>query len=635
MRELSTLSPCSFVRLHLSTCELLPDTCFEHPRLPDTVGGLHIKERCSTIDADPDQNVWQTLASEWLRECGTHELCAQVEEDMELPTRVIDVASGVNPRLALSAGKRGKFMALSYCWGPQGDDLLVLNDATKTSLLEGRVEETAFARTHREAFAVARALGIQFVWIDALCIIQKNREDWEAESKRMAIVYNNAYLTVLAGSSTDSRAGFLAGRSSPAQPFPIPLDDSSRDRSPFLFATLKRSRTEGPTRTRSWCFQESMLSRRLLIFGPEQLMFKCITGDCFEHEEYKKMNGVHLTLEDQKTCLFHPNQQQLRLQPGSTSAVRYAVLEHWYIMLIEFTNRRLSNPDDIFASISSLAQTAALYLRKSRYLAGLWEEDIVRGLLWRPGSFGGWEPVELARPRSWMAPGPVVRAPTWSWAAVEGCIDHLDYEPGGGETMVMGGKSKSGGIPHGTRVRDSVFRTKPGFVRVRPAVRFSQGENDETFCWSEDMHCRPDVLHMPSCELRMWGRLVKADFSEQQVNLRRWEPSFDWRPEEQRYRSNAFNGSRYVFERALMIYAYGFYLVDGEDEGKKFAIGLFDVKEETCREVWCLQLTEIEGLMLREVQGDDGTRRYQRLGLFWLEQKSWFDNVDEVEVRLI
>lgn len=632
------LLPRDFVSLQSLFCEFWPDTCFEHPRSPDTAGGLHIKERCSTVDADPDQKVWQKLANEWLRECETHELCARVEEDMEMPTRVIDVTSGENPRLVLSSGKRGKFMALSYCWGPQGDDLLVLNDVTKSSLLEGSVEEAAFARTHREAFAVARALGIQFVWIDALCIVQKNREDWEAESKRMAIVYNNAYLTVLAGSSTDSRAGFLAGRSSPAQAFPIPLDDSSRDHSPFLFATLKRSHTEGPTRTRSWCFQESMLSRRLLTFGLEQLTFKCITGERFEHEEYKKMDGVLLTLEDQKTCPFHPDQQQQQLQPGSTSAVHYAVLEHWYIMLIEFTNRRLGNPDDIFASISSLAQTAALYLGESRYLAGLWEEDIVRGLLWRPGSFGDWEPVKLTRPRSWMAPGLAVRAPTWSWAAVEGCIDHLDYELGGGERMVMGGKSKSGGIPRGTRVRESVFRTKPDFIRVRPAVRVSQvrqGENDDNFCWSEDTHCRPDVLHMPSCELRMWGRIVKAGFSEQQVNLRRWQPNFDWRPEEQRYRSNAFDGSRYVFERALMIYAYGFYLVDSEDEGKKFAIGLFDVEDETCREVWCLQLTEIEGLMLREVQGDDETRRYQRLGLFWLEQKSWFDNVDEVEVRLI
>lgn len=223
-----------------------------------------------------------------------------------MPARVVDVTSGPNPKVVVTNGASGKFMALSYCWGPQGKDLLVLNNETKAELLQGTLEERRFARTHGEAFHTARSLGIQYVWIDALCITQGDADHWVAESKKMGQVYNNAYLTVLAGSSTEPRAGFLADRHNPIQPFPIPLDETSLDQ-PFLFATMPRSHTEGPTSTRNWCFQEAMLARRLVTFGTEQLSFRCTTGTYFEHTAPEKLEGVPRTLEERRTPVFHPD----------------------------------------------------------------------------------------------------------------------------------------------------------------------------------------------------------------------------------------------------------------------------------------------------------------------------------------
>lgn len=80
-------------------------------------------------------------------------------------------------------------------------------------------------------------------------------------------------------------------------------------------------------------------------------------------------------------------------------ARRHAVLEHWYVMLVEFTNRRLSNPHGIFASVSSLAQAAARLMGGCRYLAGIWEADVIRGLLWRPSYYGTGPPYCLDRSR--------------------------------------------------------------------------------------------------------------------------------------------------------------------------------------------------------------------------------------------
>lgn len=591
--------------------------------LPDNEGAFYIRERCSAIESDPHQKACQDLIRNWIVDCESHELCVSGPERTEMPTRVVDVTSGMNPRVVVTDGQRGKFIALSYCWGPQGKDLLVLDTETKAELFQGTLKESNFARTHREAFDTARSLGIQFVWIDALCIIQGDAQDWVEESKNMGLVYSNAYLTILAGSSTDSRAGFLADRHNPIQPFPIPLDDKTRDR-PFLFATMPRSHDEGPTSKRSWCFQEAMLSRRLVTFGTEQLSFRCTTGTYFEHTALEKLEGVPRTMEERRMPVFHPYRQHLHDPDPETR--RDAVLEHWYVMLVEFTNRRLSNPHDIFASISSLAQAAASLMGGSRYLAGIWETDLVRGLLWRPSYYGAGEPTVLARPQPSLlapGPGPIVRAPTWSWAAVEGSVDHLDYEPNAGEPGVtLDGPFPT--IPGGDRIKQSVFNTKPDFVRVRPAAKSlnaSGTDGQDVFSWSDDTSCGPDVLHMPACELRMFGRLVRAIFSDEQVNVRKWRPRSNWRPSSQvpRGTDGMYNGYKPVFERALGVYSYGFYLTGRGKQRKKFGIGLFDVKDETCRDVWCLQLTEVEGLMLLEDENSNGVQRFKRAGIFWIE----------------
>jgi hypothetical protein len=49
-------------------------------------------------------------------------------------------------------------------------------------------------KTYKDAIALTHALGISFLWIDSLCIIQDDAADWEAESGNMASIYENSYL---------------------------------------------------------------------------------------------------------------------------------------------------------------------------------------------------------------------------------------------------------------------------------------------------------------------------------------------------------------------------------------------------------------------------------------------------------
>jgi hypothetical protein len=59
---------------------------------------------------------------------------------------------------------------------------------------------------------IARYLEFDYIWIDCLCIVQDDREDWNREAARMAKVYSNASLTIAASVSPNCDNGFLYNR---------------------------------------------------------------------------------------------------------------------------------------------------------------------------------------------------------------------------------------------------------------------------------------------------------------------------------------------------------------------------------------------------------------------------------------
>jgi hypothetical protein len=128
-----------------------------------------------------------------------------------LPSRVIDVdpdSSSTDVRLFESHGRRARYIALSHRWG--GSRTLT----TTTSSLKQRLSGIAWndvPKTFQNAITITRLLHVRYLWIDSLCIIQDDIKDWEIESSNMASVYQNAYLTIAASSSTGSSSGCLLG----------------------------------------------------------------------------------------------------------------------------------------------------------------------------------------------------------------------------------------------------------------------------------------------------------------------------------------------------------------------------------------------------------------------------------------
>jgi hypothetical protein len=162
----------------------------------------------------------------------------------------------------------GRYTALSYCWGrdSSGNDILTtkttpnnLEDRKKSLWLEGEIMHKTFT----DAIAITRGLGIRYLWIDALCVVQGDDGDFESEAGKMADYYRDATITLAATDSVDCEGGMLYP-SNLRQKF-----STSRFRhwGTTGYAFLESTQTDfendinsAPLNQRGWVLQEGILS---------------------------------------------------------------------------------------------------------------------------------------------------------------------------------------------------------------------------------------------------------------------------------------------------------------------------------------------------------------------------------------
>jgi hypothetical protein len=153
---------------------------------------------------------------EWLKHCGTHIECAQaMERSLELnrgrgPARLLYVNSSNTSSIRLVERKMNmEYIALSYCWG--GDDSMKLTNLEFDSWAQS-IPVINLPKTIRDAIICTRRLGLDYLWVDRLCIIQDNAADVTQQIAVMPEIYGMAYLTLSASSAVTSQDGFLQSR---------------------------------------------------------------------------------------------------------------------------------------------------------------------------------------------------------------------------------------------------------------------------------------------------------------------------------------------------------------------------------------------------------------------------------------
>ncbi|KAK1997398.1 HET-domain-containing protein [Colletotrichum falcatum] len=209
----------------------------------ELVDWLRIDDIRSPRPLSPENVAWIKCE---LSRCQTE--CGHIKQTTSfLPTRLIDVGQTDedDPRLVLSDtlghgddvnSPEVGYAALSYCWGPKEDasQQLMTTRATLSTHLE-KIPMNSMTPVVRDTVITCRALGIRYLWIDALSIIQGDSEDWNKESLSMGRVYYFSALTICPLASSSCLQGYLGLRPSGYDvPFQSTKQKSARGTIPFI-----------------------------------------------------------------------------------------------------------------------------------------------------------------------------------------------------------------------------------------------------------------------------------------------------------------------------------------------------------------------------------------------------------------
>jgi hypothetical protein len=161
-------------------------------------------------------------------------------------------------------GEQGRYIALSHCWGQLKEGRKF---CTYQCNLQDRYKSIDFKKlpkTFQDAVIVTRGLGKRFLWIDSLCIIQEDKDDWGKESKKMETVFGSAYCTIAASSAKNSTEGFLNPRLLNQSRRQCVRVSNTLDTALYICENIDnfhRDMEEGELNKRGWVLQERALSR--------------------------------------------------------------------------------------------------------------------------------------------------------------------------------------------------------------------------------------------------------------------------------------------------------------------------------------------------------------------------------------
>jgi Heterokaryon incompatibility protein (HET) len=198
-----------------------------------------------------------------------------------MPTRLIDLSTSNSSDLVKLISSRllrtrSVYATLSYCWG--GDQSV---KTTKSTLEQHQIgiQVNTLGRTLQDAIKVARSIGIHFLWVDSLCIIQDDSEDVSTEISKMLEYYENSHVSICAATASHSNEGFLAPRDeNPYQngPFELPYRGPDNHLGSIELAQyLKYCSSQEPVKSRAWILQESLLAPRVLSYSYRSLAWSC------------------------------------------------------------------------------------------------------------------------------------------------------------------------------------------------------------------------------------------------------------------------------------------------------------------------------------------------------------------------
>ncbi|RSL91599.1 hypothetical protein CEP51_000221 [Fusarium floridanum] len=358
-----------------------------------------------------DRQALAAQAKEWIDNCErNHPDCRRTQTS--LPKRVVRIVPGPEPGACSvrlyepDPDTQGEYACLSHCWGKHQ---IITTTRSNFSQHQDEIQWNDLSTTFQDAIEFCLRLGLEFIWIDSLCIVQDDAEDWEQEAVKMATYYTTAYVTLAATAAPDGTVGLFPEPHAEDQPLELKGTNErgeryhlvSRTSINHVFEEEQDAFTEFPLMTRGWVYQEHILSRRFLHFGRRELMWEC-------HSATHCQCGV---IPKQPRSDYTTNQVLSVAKTGLDVTDKKSRRRIWYDNVEAIMNLNFTYVKDRLPATAGVATRLAKGTT-GRYLAGLWEDCLVADLCWSILE-NGERPNELHG------------IPSWSWGSVSGGLATL------------------------------------------------------------------------------------------------------------------------------------------------------------------------------------------------------------------
>lgn len=371
------------------------------------------------LDRIPNKTAWRSdlkvgpvsrleLVKDWLTNCREeHGKCISWKEKHHDrgPMRLLNLSTQ-RPRLVVPAkGPVPPYIALSHCWGG-GSPLRTTQANVDQHFLA--INENDLPKTFQDTITVTRTLGFQYLWIDSLCIVQDDTEDWEREAAKMADIYESAELTIAATWARNGDAGCFRDC---FPPFSATIDTMQISMRPEYdeFATLHKA----PLNTRAWTLQERLLSLRTLSFAADQMHWACPS-------KYDSEDGLGLS-----EWIFDGRNTVLSYETGDVSHVddgddedelrNYTHFrESWTTTVMSYSERHLTFAKDKLVALAGVTQAYERIFGDTAIL-GLWQQELARGLTWTVAKHSTLDEEAIS----------ILNLPSWTWLKMRGHIEYI------------------------------------------------------------------------------------------------------------------------------------------------------------------------------------------------------------------
>ncbi|KAK8103006.1 HET-domain-containing protein [Apiospora sp. TS-2023a] len=430
-----------------------------------------IKIECDIMDTDFSEVESLDMVKKWLHECSEGHGDCHSKVRHTAPTRLVWIGSKDIKLVLTNKGEQTQpYAALSYCWGLEPFTMLT---SETFDTFTNAMRDSEFPKTFRDAIHVARELGLSYIWIDALCIIQGDKDDWNHEAGRMRSVYGGSHVTIAASSATNAHQGFLQKQHHHNNGLHVRITagDHCRRQSYYSLRDHRDVLSRSALVSRAWAFQERLLSSRILYCSNLGFFWECRS---MNRSEYIPWECQKL----QSSSFVCPENQSLP----------------WSSLVELYSHANLTRSSDRLPALSGIAMRQ-YEVEKDQYLAGMWRKNLVYQLLWSKREH------QLNKRPKWQAP-------TWSWASINGGVTTSSMPPSSKTKhkirvldvcMVLSGPETFGSVSGGelTLVCAYILKGSMGYSLENKNPNHFSPESD--LPWSADIFVpfKSDCLNEP------------------------------------------------------------------------------------------------------------------------------------------